>query len=174
MGISTLQSYKGAQIFEAIGLNPEVIDRSFVGTASKIDGVGLDVLAKEAIRRHEIGFPVRHESRALPVLPSGGQYQWRKEGERHLFSPEVISNLQQATWSEPGTNSAREAYARYSKAINEQTGALCTIRGLFKIKEGLNAVPLEEVEPAKEIVKRFCTGQAMSLNLRAPSRPKAA
>ena len=134
MGISTLQSYKGAQIFEAIGLNAEVIDRSFVGTASKVDGVGLDVLAKEAIRRHEIGFPVRHESKSLPVLPSGGQYQWRKEGERHLFSPEVISNLQQATWSEQGTATAREAYARYAKAINEQAGSLCTLRGMFKLK----------------------------------------
>ncbi|MGN6369973.1 MAG: glutamate synthase large subunit [Phycisphaerae bacterium] len=162
MGISTLQSYKGAQIFEAIGLNAEVIERSFVGTVSKVDGVGLDVLAKEAVRRHEIGFPVRKESKPLQVLPSGGQYQWRKEGERHLFSPEVISNLQQATWSEQSSTSSREAYARYAKAINEQAGALCTLRGLFKIKNAHEPVPLEEVESAKEIVKRFCTG-AMSL-----------
>jgi glutamate synthase (NADPH/NADH) large chain len=167
MGISTLQSYKGAQIFEAIGLNAEVIQRSFVGTSSKIDGVGLDVLAKEAIRRHEIGFPVRHESKALPVLPNGGQYHWRKEGERHLFSPEVISSLQQATSSEQGTPSAREAYARYAKAINEQAGALCTIRGLFKFKSVANPVPLEQVESVKEIVKRFCTG-AMSMGSISP------
>ncbi len=166
MGISTLQSYKGGQIFEAVGLNEEVIGRSFVGTASKIDGVGLDVLAKEALRRHEIGFPKRTESRSLPVLPNAGQYQWRKEGERHLFSPEVISALQQATWSQPHSHSAREAYARYAKQINDQTGALCTLRGLFKLKNaeenGRTAVPISEVEPAKEIVKRFCTG-AMSL-----------
>jgi glutamate synthase (NADPH/NADH) large chain len=162
MGISTLQSYKGAQIFEAVGLNQEVIERSFVGTASKIDGVGLDVLAREAIRRHEIGFPARTESKALPVLPSGGQYQWRKEGERHLFSPEVISSLQQAAAAEPGSGSAREAYARYARQINDQTGALCTIRGLFKIKPAATPISKDEVEPAKEIVKRFCTG-AMSL-----------
>ncbi len=162
MGISTLQSYKGAQIFEAIGLNAEVISRSFAGTSSKIDGVGFDVLAQEALRRHEIGFPARAESRALPVLPNGGQYSWRKDGETHLFSPEVISSLQQATGSEAGSHNAREAYARYAKAINEQTGALCTLRGLFKLKNAPAAIPLEDVEPAKEIVKRFCTG-AMSL-----------
>jgi glutamate synthase (NADPH) large chain len=161
MGISTLQSYKGAQIFEAIGLNLEVIQRSFVGTVSRVEGVGLDVLAKEAIRRHEIGFPERQESRALPLLPNGGQYQWRKDGERHLFNPEVISSLQQATWTEPGSHTSRDAYARYAKQINEQTGALCTLRGLFKFKAG-TPVPLAEVEPAREIVKRFCTG-AMSL-----------
>ncbi len=167
MGISTLQSYKGAQIFEAVGLNKEVIDRSFVGTASKIDGVGLSVLAKEAIRRHEIGFPARTESKALPVLPSGGQYQWRKEGERHLFSPEVISALQQATAAEPGSHSSREAYARYAKQINEQSGALCTLRGLFKLKPVATPISKDEVEPAKEIVKRFCTG-AMSLGSISP------
>jgi glutamate synthase (NADPH/NADH) large chain len=163
MGISTLQSYKGAQIFEAIGLNSEVINRSFAGTSSKIDGVGFDVLANEAIRRHEIGFPIRHESKPLPVLPNGGQYHWRKDGEKHLFNPEVISSLQQATQTpDRASTSAREAYARYAKAINDQTGALCTIRGLFKIKTAADPVPLDEVEPAKEIVKRFCTG-AMSL-----------
>jgi glutamate synthase (NADPH) large chain len=163
MGISTLQSYKGAQIFEAIGLNMEVIRRSFTGTVSRVEGVGLDVLAKEAIRRHEIGFPERQESRSLPVLPGGGQYQWRKDGERHLLNPETISALQQATWSETGSINSREAYARYARAINDQAGALCTLRGLFKFKSPTEGpVPLAEVEPAKEIVKRFCTG-AMSL-----------
>jgi glutamate synthase (NADPH) large chain len=162
MGISTLQSYKGAQIFEAVGLNAEVIERSFVGTVSKIEGVGLDVLAQEAIRRHEIGFPTRTESRQLPVLPNGGQYAWRKDGERHLFSPEVISSLQQATRAEPGSHSSREAYARYAREINDQSGALCTLRGLFKLQLLDAPIPLSEVEPAQEIVKRFCTG-AMSL-----------
>jgi glutamate synthase (NADPH/NADH) large chain len=162
MGISTLQSYKGAQIFEAIGLNEDVIARSFVGTASKVDGVGMDVLAKEAVRRHEIGFPARHESKSLPVLPNGGQYHWRKDGENHLFSPDVISNLQQATAGDQSSASVREAYARYSKAINDQSGALCTLRGLFKVKTSVSPVSIDEVEPAKEIVKRFCTG-AMSL-----------
>ena len=157
MGISTLQSYKGAQIFEAVGLNTDVIARAFAGTVSKIDGVGFDVLATEAIRRHEIGYPVRRESRELPVLPSGGQYQFRREGERHLFNPETISNLQQAT----RTNS-REAYAAYAKHINDQSAGLCTIRGLFKINKSTTPVPIEEVESAKDIVKRFVTG-AMSL-----------
>jgi glutamate synthase (NADPH/NADH) large chain len=162
MGISTLQSYKGAQIFEAIGLNADVITRSFAGTSSKVDGVGFDVLAQEAVRRHEIGHPPRHESKPLPVLPNGGQYHWRKDGENHLFSPEVISSLQQATWAEQETNDSKTAYARYAKAINDQSGALCTLRGLFKLKTAAAPVPIDQVEPAKEIVKRFCTG-AMSL-----------
>jgi glutamate synthase (NADPH/NADH) large chain len=157
MGISTLQSYKGAQIFEAVGLNFNVIDRCFVGTASKIDGVDFDVLAKEAIRRHEIGFPARTESKALPVLPNGGQYQWRKDGEAHLFNPETISALQESA----RTNS-RDAYARYTRLVDDQSTHLCTLRGLFKMKTAGTPVLLEEVEPAKEIVKRFCTG-AMSL-----------
>ncbi len=162
MGISTLQSYKGAQIFEAIGLNSTVIDRCFAGTVSKIDGVGFDVLAAEAVRRHEIGFPRRTESKPLQLLPNGGQYHWRKDGERHLFSPETIATLQQATHSEPGSAGSREAYTRYAKSVNDQAGSLCTIRGLFKFKAGANPIPLEEVEPAQDIVKRFCTG-AMSL-----------
>jgi glutamate synthase (NADPH) large chain len=157
MGISTVQSYKGAQIFEAVGLNFNVIDRCFVGTASKIDGVDFDVLAKEAIRRHEIGFPARKESKPLPVLPNGGQYQWRKDGEAHLFNPETISALQESA----RTNS-RDAYARYTRLVDDQSTNLCTLRGLFKVKTAATPVLLEEVEPAKEIVKRFCTG-AMSL-----------
>ena len=162
MGISTLQSYKGAQIFEAVGLNSEVIERSFAGTVSKIEGVGLDVLAGEALRRHEIGFPARTESRPLPVLPNGGQYAWRKDGERHLFNPETISTLQQATRAETGSRTAQENYDRYARQINDQAGALCTLRGLFKLRAHDVPLPLSEVEPAKEIVKRFCTG-AMSL-----------
>jgi len=157
MGISTVQSYKGAQIFEAVGLNSTVIDRCFAGTYSRIAGVGFEVLAREAVRRHEIGYPARHESRPLPVLPVGGQYQWRKEGEAHLFNPETISALQESA----RTNS-REAYARYIKLVNDQSAALCTLRGLFKIRSIPEAILLEDVEPAKEIVKRFCTG-AMSL-----------
>src|SRR6185369_16361649 len=155
MGISTLQSYKGAQIFEAVGLNAEVIERSFVGTSSKVDGVGLGVLAQEAIRRHEIGFPPRKESKPLPVLPNGGQYQWRKDGERHLFNPEVISALQMATRAEQGSASARPSFARYSKQIDNQSGSLCTLRGLFKLKTAPAPISIDEVEPAKEIVKRF-------------------
>jgi glutamate synthase (NADPH/NADH) large chain len=164
MGISTLQSYKGAQIFEAIGLNLNVIDRCFAGTASKIDGVDFDVLAAEAVRRHEIGYPVRPESRQLPVLPNGGQYQWRKDGETHLFSPEVISKLQEAARTPEGS---RKAFADYTKLIDDQSKALCTLRGLFQFKKSETPVPLEEVEAAKEIVKRFVTG-AMSMGSISP------
>jgi len=156
MGISTLQSYKGAQIFEAVGLNDEVIDRSFVGTASRIKGVGLDVLATEALRRHEIGYPSRPEQR-LPVLPNFGEFHWRAEGERHMWDPQAIADLQVAARE----NSA-EAYWRFSQHSNEEATRKCALRGLLKFKEGVQRpIPLADVEPAKEIVKRFCTG-AMS------------
>ena len=95
MGISTLQSYKGAQIFEAIGIDNEVIDRCFVGTASRIRGIGFDIIAEESIRRHEIGFPLREQSR-LDVLPNPGLYQWRKSGEKHAWHPHTIAEIQQA------------------------------------------------------------------------------
>ena len=150
MGISTLQSYKGGQIFEAVGLNSAVIDRCFAGTASRIQGVGFDVLAKEALRRHQIGFPVRTQSKPLPVLPNTGQYQWRKEGETHLFSPETIAQLQEAA----RTNS-RDAYTKYARYINDQAGHLCTLRGLLKIKQAAETIGVDEVEPAQEIVKRL-------------------
>ena len=157
MGISTLQSYKGAQIFEAVGLNCDVIDHCFTATASRVEGVGFDVLAMEAVRRHEIGYPLRKESTRLPVLPSGGQYQWRNDGERHMYNPQTIAALQEAS----STNS-RETFERFTSMIDRDARYLCTFRGLFKLKESSNPVPIDEVEPAKEIVKRFCTG-AMSL-----------
>src|SRR6187397_3080255 len=156
MGISTLQSYKGAQIFEAVGLNDEVIEKCFVGTASRIKGVGLEVLAKEALRRHEIGYPTRPEQR-LPVLPNFGEFHWRAEGERHMWDPQSIADLQVAARE----NNA-DAYWRFSKHANEDATRKCALRGLLKFKEGVNRpIPISEVEPAKEIVKRFCTG-AMS------------
>ncbi|MGC8552858.1 MAG: glutamate synthase large subunit [Phycisphaerae bacterium] len=157
MGISTLQSYKGAQIFESVGLHREVIERCFVGTISKIDGVKLEALAQEALRRHAIGFPRGADAVRLPVLPDGGQYAWRKDGEQHLLNPETIAYVQEAARS-----NSREAYKRYAQIINNQAGHLCTLRGLFSFKNNLAPVPLEEVEPAAEIVKRFVTG-AMSL-----------
>jgi len=157
MGISTLQSYKGAQIFESIGLHKDVINKCFAGTVSKIDGVNFDVLASEAMRRHAIGYPMENNAVKLNVLPEGGQYAWRKNGEQHLLNPDTIATLQDAA----RTNS-REAYARYAKLINEQAGRLCTLRGLFKLKPAETPVMLAEVEPASEIVKRFATG-AMSL-----------
>ena len=157
MGISTLQSYKGAQIFESVGLNCEVIDQCFASTPSRVEGVGFDALASESVRRHEIGFPIRKEQTPLPLLPSGGQYQWRKGGERHMYNPITIAHLQEAAH----TNSV-EAFERFTKLIDDDAQQRCTLRGLFKFKSSKESIPLEEVEPAKEIVKRFCTG-AMSL-----------
>jgi glutamate synthase (NADPH) large chain len=154
MGISTLQSYKGAQIFEAVGLNEEVIDRAFVATASRIRGVGLDTIAEESLRRHAIGFPPR-ETNGLAVLPNPGQFHWRKTGEKHAWNPHTIAEIQTAARS-----GDRDAYRRFAKLVNEKTSRDCHLRGLLKFKPG-NPVPLEEVEPASEIVKRFCTG-AMS------------
>jgi len=162
MGISTLQSYKGAQIFEAVGLHNNVIERCFAGTASKIDGVDFPVLAREALRRHAIGYPVEASAMHLQVLPEGGQYFWRKNGEQHLLNPDSIALLQDAA----RTNS-RDAYKKYTQLINEQNGRLCTLRGLFKFKPTENPVPIDEVEPAKDIVKRFATG-AMSLGSISP------
>jgi glutamate synthase (NADPH/NADH) large chain len=156
MGISTLQSYKGAQIFEAVGLDEDVINRCFVGTASRIKGINFTVLAKESLRRHEIGFPTRAEQR-LPVLPNFGEFHWRAEGERHMWDPTSIADLQMAARE----NSA-DAYHRFSKHANEDATRKCALRGLLKFKTGVQkAIPISEVEPAKEIVKRFCTG-AMS------------
>ena len=156
MGISTLFSYKGAQIFEAVGLREEVIDRCFAGTASRLQGVGFDVLAKEAARRHAIGYPRRDQVR-LPTLPNPGQYHWRAEGERHTFNPQSIAQIQVAA----RTNS-RGAYDNYAKLMNEDAKARCTLRGLLEVREDEDrAIPLDKVEPAENIVTRFRTG-AMS------------
>jgi glutamate synthase (NADPH/NADH) large chain len=157
IGISTLQSYKGAQIFEAVGLGEKVIERCFKGTASRIKGVELDVLAEEALRRHELGYPSRDVVR-LPVLPNPGDFHWRAGGELHMWNPDTIANLQVAA----RTNS-REAYKRFSDFSNDQATRRATLRGLLKFKEGVNGgpIPIEEVEPAKDIVRRFATG-AMS------------
>ncbi len=156
MGISTLQSYKGAQIFEAVGLHQDVIDRCFAGTASRIQGVNLKVLAQELLRRHEIGYPLR-KSNALPVLPNPGEFHWRAEGERHMWDPQAIADLQVAA-----RGNDESAYWRFAAHANSDARTRCALRGLLKFKQGMQPpVPLEEVEPAKEIVKRFCTG-AMS------------
>ncbi|HKI73260.1 MAG TPA: glutamate synthase large subunit, partial [Pseudomonadales bacterium] len=157
MGISTLQSYKGAQIFEAIGLASEIIDRCFVGTASRVQGVNFDVLYEEMLHRHELGYPSRSKN-LIPVLPNPGDFHWRSGGDSHMWDPRAIANLQVATRS----NSA-DAYWQFSKYTNEETTRRCTFRGLLKFNEDNNggAIPIEEVESAKDIVKRFCTG-AMS------------
>ena len=153
MGISTIQSYRGAQIFEAIGLNSELIERYFTGTASRIGGIGVETLGYEAIKRHQYGF--QREVTLKPLLNVGGQYQWRKEGEFHLFNPESVAKLQLAT-----RHGNYKLFKEYSTLINNQSKNLCTLRGLFKFQKGA-PIPLEEVEPANEIVKRFATG-AMS------------
>ena len=157
MGISTLQSYKGAQIFEAVGLKDEVVDRCFVGTASRIQGVDFEVLATESLRRHALGYPEDTKD-YLPVLPNPGEFHWRAEGERHAWDPQSIADIQMAA-----RGNDEQAYWRFSNHINEDAKVRCTLRGLLKLKEGANGgpIPIEEVEEAKEIVKRFCTG-AMS------------
>ena len=155
MGISTLQSYKGAQIFEALGLSSEVIDKCFAGTPSRIKGVGFSILAEEHLRRHEQGFPSRHETDRLPVLPNDGLVQWRHGGEKHGWNPFTIAEIQQAARA-----GDRNAYDRFSQMLQEGDQRQGTLRGLMKFKYG-EGIPLDEVEPASEIVKRFCTG-AMS------------
>jgi glutamate synthase (NADPH) large chain len=155
MGISTLQSYRGAQIFEAIGLNQDVVDRYFCWTPSRIGGVGLDVVAEEVRVRHRQGFPVR-EVRETLDLDVGGQYLWRRRGEYHLTNPLTVTKLQEAVrQNDPKT------FAEYSRLIDEQNRHLCTLRGLMEFKPAAKSIPVEEVEPAREIVKRFKTG-AMS------------
>jgi glutamate synthase (ferredoxin) len=153
IGISTIQSYRGAQIFECIGLNQNVIDQYFTWTASRVEGANLEVIAQEAILRHHNGFPDRHVK--VPVLEVGGEYQWRKEGERHLFSPETIHTLQQATW-----HNDYELYKKYANLVNDQSKEHFTLRGLLEFKER-QPIPLAEVEPIENILKRFKTG-AMS------------
>lgn len=162
MGISTLASYKGARIFEAIGLNSQVIEKAFPGTASRIEGVGFSVLADEAVRRHGLGFggatrdvSNSPDQEATPRLETAGTYHWRHGGEKHAWTPLNIANIQQAA-----KNGDVDAYERFSKAINQQTARECHLRGLLKFRTR-TSIPLQQVEPAREIVKRFCTG-AMS------------
>ncbi|MEW6491326.1 MAG: glutamate synthase large subunit [Cyanobacteriota bacterium] len=153
IGISTIQSYRGAQIFEAVGLNRSVIDKYFCWTASRIEGADLEVIAKEAVLRHSYAFPDREvNGHALDV---GGEYQWRKDGEAHLFSPETIHTLQKAV-----RVGNYDLYKQYAKLINEQSQKFFTLRGLLEFQQR-EPVPLEEVEPIEAIMKRFKTG-AMS------------
>ncbi len=154
MGISTLQSYQGAQCFEVIGLNRSTVEKYFTGTSSRIEGVGLDVIAREARLRHEVAFRPVTESET--DLESGGNYHFRVGGEYHLFNPATISKLQHAV-----RNRNYETYKEYTELINNQNRQLCTLRGLMKLKKAASPLALEEVEPAEEIVKRFATG-AMS------------
>ncbi|HEV7205688.1 MAG TPA: glutamate synthase large subunit, partial [Jatrophihabitans sp.] len=157
MGISTIQSYTGAQVFEAFGLAQSLVDEYFGGTPSRLGGVGLDVLAEEAAARHTSAYPLIETSRAHRGLDVGGEYQWRREGELHLFNPETVFLLQHSTRSR-----RFEVFKEYTDKVQELNRAGGTLRGLFNFKEGARpAVPIDEVEPVSEIVKRFATG-AMS------------
>ncbi|MBV8083211.1 MAG: glutamate synthase large subunit [Chloroflexi bacterium] len=153
MGISTLQSYRGAQIFECIGLNRDVIERYFTWTPSRVEGVGLDSIAWDVRARHKRAFG--REDELTGTLDVGGQYQWRRRGEHHLFNPETIGRLQHAVRS-----ANYRVFKQYTKAVDEQSLRLATLRGLLRFKQSA-PIPIEEVEPASEIVRRFKTG-AMS------------
>ncbi len=154
MGISTLQSYQGAQIFEIIGLNKEVVDAYFTGATSRIEGMGLDEIAKETLTKHFFAF----SRKEIPVdrLPVGGLYQWKRKGEFHLFNPQTIHLLQEST----KTNSF-ETFKKYTKLVNDQAVKACTIRSQFRFKPSRPSISIDEVEPAESIYKRFATG-AMS------------
>ncbi|MDB6170122.1 MAG: hypothetical protein JWM88_2986 [Verrucomicrobia bacterium] len=153
MGISAIQSYRGAQVFEALGIRQDVIDHYFTGTASRVGGIGLDIIAQEVLARHHAAYPERPVDGQ--VLPVGGLYQWRSEGEAHLFTPESIHHLQKAT-----RTGSYAAFKNFTRLINEQGRTLCTLRSLLDFKPA-TAIPIEEVEPVESIVKRFKTG-AMS------------
>jgi glutamate synthase domain-containing protein 2/glutamate synthase domain-containing protein 1/glutamate synthase domain-containing protein 3 len=154
MGISTLQSYQGAQIFEAIGLKKSLVERYFTGTASRIDGVGIELLARESLLKHQHGMEAPRESEV--ELRIGGEYQYRVRGERHLLNPLTVSKLQHAV-----RQSKFETFREFADIVDQQNRDLLMLRGMFDFKPAAQPVPLEEVEPASEIVKRFATG-AMS------------
>ncbi|MFD9856825.1 glutamate synthase large subunit [[Kitasatospora] papulosa] len=156
MGISTVASYRGAQVFEAVGLDEAFVAQYFNGTATKIGGAGLDVVAKEVAARHTKAYPASGIAASHRALEIGGEYQWRREGEPHLFDPETVFRLQHAT-----RNRRYDIFKKYTGRVNEQSERLMTLRGLFGFKDGREPISIDEVESAAEIVKRFSTG-AMS------------
>ncbi|MDF6021716.1 glutamate synthase large subunit [Streptomyces sp. JH34] len=156
MGISTVASYRGAQVFEAVGLDEAFVAQYFNGTATKIGGAGLDVVAKEVAARHTKAYPASGIAASHRALEIGGEYQWRREGEPHLFDPETVFRLQHAT-----RNRRYDIFKKYTGRVNEQSERLMTLRGLFGFKSGREPISIDEVESAAEIVKRFSTG-AMS------------
>jgi glutamate synthase domain-containing protein 2/glutamate synthase domain-containing protein 1/glutamate synthase domain-containing protein 3 len=159
MGISTIRSYTGAQIFEAVGLRPEVVNRHFTGTASRVGGIGLDVLAAEALDRHARAYPAATSE----LLPAGGIYAWRRDGEFHGWSPETIATLQHAARGEDGS----EAYERFATYVNHVAVPRSTLRGLLRFSDDVDQIDVDDVEPAAEIVKRFKSG-GMSLGALSP------
>ncbi|MFC6285645.1 glutamate synthase large subunit [Nocardioides sp. GCM10027113] len=157
MGVSTVASYTGAQIFEAVGLSQSLVDRYFTGTTSKLGGIGLDTIAEEVARRHATAYPPVGIAPAHRELAIGGEYQWRREGEPHLFDPETVFRLQHST-----RTGRYDIFKQYTQRVDEQSERLMTLRGLFRFRSGERApIPVDEVEPVSEIVKRFQTG-AMS------------
>ena len=154
MGISTVQSYRGAQIFEAVGLNQDFIDRYFTWTPSRVEGIGLGVVEEEQLNRHRFAFPEQEIDATLDLDP-GGTYQWRRHGEVHQWNPDTIAKLQYATKA-----NSWDSYQEFSRAVNDQSTQLATLRGLLEFKSDRESVPLDEVEPARDIVKRFATGAA--------------
>ena len=157
MGISTVASYTGAQIFEAIGLSQSVVDEFFTGTVSRLGGVSLDQLAEEVQRRHQDAFPANPAERAYRTLDVGGEYQWRREGEHHLFNPETVFKLQHASRAK-----RYDVFKEYTTLVDDQAQALATLRGLFRFDtDARPSISIDEVEPISEILKRFSTG-AMS------------
>ena len=154
MGISTIHSYRGAQIFEAIGLSESLIDRYFTKTVSRIGGIGIDEVAVEALSHHARAFPV--SDGGLDALAYGGQYQWRRDGEYHLFNPDTIFKLQHAT-----RTGREEVFREYTSLVNSQSQRMATLRGLFELRPDRPPVPIDEVEPAEKLFQRFATG-AMS------------
>ena len=157
MGVSTVASYTGAQIFEAIGLGTELIDEYFTGTVSRLGGIGLDEIASEVASRHAVAYPKNPERRAHRKLELGGEYQWRREGEFHVFNPETVFKLQHATRAK-----RYDIFRQYTQLVNDQSRHLATLRGLFEFNgEGRTPISIDEVESVSNIVKRFSTG-AMS------------
>ncbi|MGA0064737.1 MAG: glutamate synthase large subunit [Ilumatobacteraceae bacterium] len=156
MGVSTVASYTGAQIFEAIGLGRAVVDEFFTGTVSRLDGIGLGEIAAEVAARHAVAHPARPDQRLHRKLELGGEYQWRREGEHHLFNPETVYRLQHATRS-----GRYDVYKQYTAAVDDQSRVLATLRGLFELTSQRPSIPIDEVEPVSSIVRRFSTG-AMS------------
>lgn len=156
MGISTVASYRGAQVFEAVGLDDAFVEKYFNGTATKIGGAGLEVIAKEVAARHAKGYPASGIAASHRALEIGGEYQWRREGEPHLFDPETVFRLQHATRTK-----RYDIFKKYTDRVNEQSERLMTLRGLFGFKSDRQPISIDEVEPVSEIVRRFSTG-AMS------------
>src|SRR5579872_745188 len=154
MGISTLQSYQGAQIFEAVGLNKSLVEKYFTGTSSRIEGIGVEVLAREALMKHEFAMQPPHESDT--ELRVGGEYQFRVRGERHQLNPTTISKLQHSV-----REGKFETFREFAQIVDQQNRELQMLRGMFDFKSTNTPISVEEVEPAADIVKRFATG-AMS------------